>query len=124
VQQAPEVEADDEIDEEDEQKLRVYYSIDLADQEFRSEPRSYAAQVPEGDGPSRKVTDELESKDSGSGDSESDSDSDEGDEDEEEEEKRDSDEKRDSQDGRSDSEASEDDSEGSEREGEPEAQSS
>jgi hypothetical protein len=61
IQSAPEVEVEDEISEEDEQKLRIYYSIDLADQEFRNEPQSYAAQVPEGEGPSRKVTDELDS---------------------------------------------------------------
>jgi sporulation protein YlmC with PRC-barrel domain len=65
VQRSPEVEVEDEISEEDDQKLRIYYSIGLADQEFRTEPRSYAAQVPEGEGQPKKVTDELDSKDSG-----------------------------------------------------------
>jgi sporulation protein YlmC with PRC-barrel domain len=61
VQRSPEVEVEDEISEEDDQKLRIYYSIDLADQEFREEPRSYASQVPEGEGQARKITDDLDS---------------------------------------------------------------
>jgi hypothetical protein len=67
IHRSPDVEVGDEVSEEDERKLRVYYSIDLADQEFRSEPRSYASQVPEGEGPARKVTDELDSGDSEGG---------------------------------------------------------
>lgn len=64
VQDAPEVEAEDEVSEEDDRKLRDYYAIDLADQEFRSDNNvSYAAQVPEGDGQARRVTDDLDSGD-------------------------------------------------------------
>jgi sporulation protein YlmC with PRC-barrel domain len=62
VQRSPEVEVEDEISEEDDNKLRVYYSIGLADQEFRNEPESYAAQVPEGHGSAQKVTDDLDDK--------------------------------------------------------------
>jgi PRC-barrel domain len=67
IKDAPEVDLEDELSEEDDQKLRIYYAIDLADAEFRDEPRSYAAQVPEGEGPARKITDELDSDSSGDG---------------------------------------------------------
>jgi sporulation protein YlmC with PRC-barrel domain len=62
IERSPEVDTEDEISEDDENALRIYYSIDLADQEFRNEPQSYAAQVPEGKGPSQKVTDDLDDK--------------------------------------------------------------
>jgi sporulation protein YlmC with PRC-barrel domain len=66
VERSPEVEVEDEISEEDDQKLRIYYSIGLADQEFRDEPQSYAAQVPEGEGQAQKMTDDLDSGSEGS----------------------------------------------------------
>jgi hypothetical protein len=62
IERSPEVDTEDEISEDEENELRVYYSIDLADQEFRNEPQSYAAQVPEGKGPSTKITDDLDDK--------------------------------------------------------------
>jgi sporulation protein YlmC with PRC-barrel domain len=86
IENSPEVEAeDDEISEDDDNKLRVYYSVDLADQEFRNEPQSYAAQVPEGGGPATKVTDDLDDKELAGGHSEDGS----SDEDEESEKKQD-----------------------------------
>jgi sporulation protein YlmC with PRC-barrel domain len=66
VEGSPEIDLDDELSEEDDNKLRVYYSVGLADEEFRDEPRSYAAQVPEGDGQPTKITDDLDSGSEGS----------------------------------------------------------
>ncbi len=82
VQDSPEVEVEDEISEEDDEKLRIYYSIDLADQEFRNEPRSYAAQVPEGKGKATKITDDLDDKEVPGGDTKADEEDESGDEDE------------------------------------------
>jgi hypothetical protein len=75
IERAPEIEVEDEISEEDDNKLRVYYAVGLADEEFRNEPQSYASQVPEGEAPARKVTDDLDSG-SSDGDSEGSSDGD------------------------------------------------
>jgi hypothetical protein len=121
IQRSPEVEVEDEISEEDDQKLRVYYSIDLADQEFRNEPQSYAAQVPEGHGSAHKITDDLDSKEvaGGAGDDSAEvrsqaGDSDEGDSEDDEAKDRESEgddakdsesEDGDSEDGKSDSES-------------------
>ena len=55
VHDAPEVESGDELSEEDDRALRGYYSIGLADQEFRDSAQSYASQVPDEEGPARKV---------------------------------------------------------------------
>jgi ribosomal 30S subunit maturation factor RimM len=46
IQSAPEVEAGEALSEGDDRALRDYYSIDLADQELRTDNDSYAGQVP------------------------------------------------------------------------------
>jgi sporulation protein YlmC with PRC-barrel domain len=69
VEDAPEVDAGDEISEEDDRKLRVYYAIGLADEEFRTESNSYAGQVPEGEAPAQKITDDLDDKETPGGES-------------------------------------------------------
>jgi hypothetical protein len=56
LQDAPEVENADELSEDDEQRLRDYYGIDRGDLELRTDnDDSYAAQVPDGDEPSRPI---------------------------------------------------------------------
>ncbi|HTX33202.1 MAG TPA: PRC-barrel domain-containing protein [Solirubrobacteraceae bacterium] len=55
VHDSPEVEPQDEISEEDDRALRVYYAIGLADQELVESARSYASQVPEEEGPATKI---------------------------------------------------------------------
>ena len=55
VQDSPEVEASDELSEEDDRMLRDYYAIDHADFEVRSDNDSYAAQVPDAEGQPRKL---------------------------------------------------------------------
>lgn len=55
IQESPEVEVDDELSEEDERSLRIYYAIGLADQEFVENAQSYASQVPDEDEPARKL---------------------------------------------------------------------
>lgn len=69
VEDAPEVDAGDEISEEDDEKLRLYYAIGLADEEFRTESNSYAGQVPEGVGRAQKITDDLDDKGTPGGES-------------------------------------------------------
>jgi sporulation protein YlmC with PRC-barrel domain len=69
VEDGPEVEAGDEISQEDDEKLRLYYSIGLADEEFRTESNSYASQVPEGEAPAQKITDDLDDKETPGGES-------------------------------------------------------
>lgn len=55
VVDAPEVDADDEVSSEDERALRDHYGIDRADQELRTDNEdSYAARVPNDDGPPTK----------------------------------------------------------------------
>jgi PRC-barrel domain len=56
IQSAPEVEPGEELSEGDDQALRGFYSIDLADRELRTDNDSYANQVPEGDGPARLMS--------------------------------------------------------------------
>jgi hypothetical protein len=51
ISSAPEVEADDELSEQDERALRDYYAIDLADQEMRTDNESYANRVPDEEDP-------------------------------------------------------------------------
>ncbi|MBV9311735.1 MAG: PRC-barrel domain-containing protein [Solirubrobacterales bacterium] len=65
IENAPEIEGGDEISEEDDRKLRDYYAIDLADQELRSDNKSYVTLVPDEGGASSKVddTDNLETPD-------------------------------------------------------------
>jgi sporulation protein YlmC with PRC-barrel domain len=55
IQEAPEVEPGDEISEEDDRALRSYYAVGLADQELVGAAQSYASQVPDEDGPARKI---------------------------------------------------------------------
>jgi hypothetical protein len=57
LQSSPDVDAGEELSEGEDRKLRDYYSIDLADQELRTDnDESYANQVPdEDDGPPRQV---------------------------------------------------------------------
>ena len=61
LQESPEVEAADELCEEDDRTLRDYYAVGLADQEMVDNPQSYASQVPDGDEAARKADpDEVE----------------------------------------------------------------
>ncbi len=57
LNECPEVEPGDELSEEDDRLLRDFYAIDHADQEIRSgeNEESYAAQVPDTEGPLRKT---------------------------------------------------------------------
>jgi hypothetical protein len=55
IHDSPEVEPGDEISEEDDRALRTYYAIGLADQELVESARSYASQVPDGEGSARKI---------------------------------------------------------------------
>lgn len=56
IAESPEVEAGDELSREDDEQLREFYSVDQGDGEIRTDnDDSYAAQVPEGDEPSRKL---------------------------------------------------------------------
>lgn len=55
IQESPEVEAGDELSEEDDRTLRSYYAIGLADQEMVESAQSYASQVPDEDEPAHKV---------------------------------------------------------------------
>ena len=56
IQGVPEIEAGDEIAEQDDRALRDFYAIDLADQELRTDNESYANRVPEGDGRARRIS--------------------------------------------------------------------
>jgi hypothetical protein len=61
IQESPDVDAGDELSEEDDQTLRTYYAIGLADQEMVSNAQSYASQVPDEKEPAQKVDpDEVE----------------------------------------------------------------
>jgi hypothetical protein len=55
IHESPEVDAEDELSEEDDRALRAYYAIGLADQELVGSAQSYASQVPDDDGPARKM---------------------------------------------------------------------
>jgi sporulation protein YlmC with PRC-barrel domain len=55
VHDSPEIETDDELSEEDDRALRSYYAIGLADQELVDAAQSYASQVPDEEGPARKM---------------------------------------------------------------------
>jgi hypothetical protein len=55
IQGAPEIEPGEELSEGDDRALRDYYSIDLADQELRTDNDSYAGQVPLQDGSARQI---------------------------------------------------------------------
>jgi hypothetical protein len=55
IHDSPEVEAGEELSEEDDRALRDYYSIGLADQEMVDNAQSYASQVPDEEEPARKA---------------------------------------------------------------------
>jgi hypothetical protein len=56
IQDAPEVENSDEVSPEDDKLLRDYYGVSRGDGSIRADNEdSYAAQVPEGDEPSRPI---------------------------------------------------------------------
>jgi hypothetical protein len=55
IHESPEVEPGDELSEEDDRALRVYYAIGLADQELVADAQSYASQVPDEEEPARKM---------------------------------------------------------------------
>jgi hypothetical protein len=55
VHEAPEVEVADKLSAEDDQALRSYYAVGLADQELVGAAQSYASQVPDEGGPARKI---------------------------------------------------------------------
>jgi sporulation protein YlmC with PRC-barrel domain len=57
VKNAPEIEDDDQLSDEDERNLRDHYGIDRADQELRSDHHSYATLVPEEEGTASKADD-------------------------------------------------------------------
>ena len=57
VESCPEIDSERELSEEDERKLRDHYGIDRADQELRSDNKSYATLVPEEEGTAAKVDD-------------------------------------------------------------------
>lgn len=56
IKESPEVESEDELSAEDDRKLRDYYAIDHADQEFRAEGESYASKVPKPEHAPQKVS--------------------------------------------------------------------
>jgi hypothetical protein len=62
VGRAPEVDGSEGISPECERELRDHYGIDTGDQELRSDNKSYATLVPEGEGIAKRVQepDELE----------------------------------------------------------------
>lgn len=55
LQESPEVETGDDLSEEDDRTLRVYYAIGLADQEMVEAAQSYASQVPDEEGAAQKA---------------------------------------------------------------------
>jgi len=65
VQSSPEVEAGDELSNDDDRVLRDYYAIGLGDQEIRSDNKSYASLVPDGDEPAKRVEGEAGEPESG-----------------------------------------------------------
>jgi sporulation protein YlmC with PRC-barrel domain len=60
IQNAPDVDVQDELSAEDDRLLRDFYAIDHADQEIRSHNDSYATRVPSREGEARRVTDSVE----------------------------------------------------------------
>lgn len=55
IQEAPEIDAGDELSERDDRALRDFYGIDLGDQEVRAQSTSYAGLVPTDEGLATKV---------------------------------------------------------------------
>jgi ribosomal 30S subunit maturation factor RimM len=62
IQSAPDVEAEEELSDGDDRALRDYYSIDLADQEIRTDNESYAGQIQDEDGTARQIDAEQASE--------------------------------------------------------------
>ena len=59
INESPEIEASDELSQEDDESLRAYYSVGIGDGELRTDNEgSYASRVPDGDGPVQKDTPE------------------------------------------------------------------
>lgn len=54
---SPEIDGGGELSEAEEEALRAYYAIGMADQELRTDNDSYAAQVPDGDEQARRLED-------------------------------------------------------------------
>jgi hypothetical protein len=57
IGETPEVDGSEGISPESERRLRDHYGIDRADQELRSDNKSYATLVPEEDGTAERVED-------------------------------------------------------------------
>jgi hypothetical protein len=57
ISETPEVESEDGLSEDCEAQLRAHYGIDRGDQELRSDNKSYATLVPEGEGTSKLAQD-------------------------------------------------------------------
>lgn len=64
IEKAPDFDAGEELSQEEDRQLRDYYAIDHADQELRSDNRTYADRVVEGGGQPRE-TDSSEVKTTG-----------------------------------------------------------
>ena len=57
VQDSPQIDAVDELSDEDDYRLRAYYSVGIGDGELRTDnDKSYASRVPEGEGPAKKAS--------------------------------------------------------------------
>jgi hypothetical protein len=57
LNKSPEVQAGDELSEEDDRALRAYYSVGIGDAELRTQnDDSYASRVPDGEGPVKKAS--------------------------------------------------------------------
>jgi sporulation protein YlmC with PRC-barrel domain len=55
IAESPEVEAGDELSPEDDEQLRAFYNVGGGDGELTTDTDSYAAQVPEGDEPAKRI---------------------------------------------------------------------
>lgn len=58
LQEAPEIEDEGELSEEDDAALRDFYAVDRGDDEIRTDNDSYATLVPDEDGPAHKISDD------------------------------------------------------------------
>lgn len=57
IEKTPELEADDQVSEEDDGRLRDHYGIDRSDHEQRTDNESYASRVPAERGTASRATD-------------------------------------------------------------------
>lgn len=55
IQASPEIDATDELSDQDDEALRAYYAIGMGDQEVRTDNESYANRVPNEEGPSTRL---------------------------------------------------------------------